>query len=600
MAEKLDLSKNAGLLRRLFGDGFRKQAPLYGIAVVSMIVVAVMTALAAWIMRDIVNETIIGKSVDRVFAIAIAVAAIFIAKGVATYVQGYFLSKAGNRIIAEQQRKLFDHYLAQDIRFFQASSSSDLLIRITHNAQSARAVIDVIVTAFVRDLLTLLGLFAVMVIQQPVLSIAALALAPIALFGVRALLGRARRYMARELTAITQIMQTVKEATDGIRVVKAFSLEPLLKARMDVAVRDVEKHANRITRLEAATGPIMETLAGFAIAGMLALSAVLVLKYGHTPGELMSFITALLLAYDPAKRLARMRVSIETGLVGVKSMFDVLDQPIMLSERSDAVALKPGPGAVDFHGVDFSFTDGKAVLAGIDVRFEPGKTTALVGPSGAGKSTVVNLVMRLYDPDKGTVSIDGQDLKATTFDSLRRKIAYVGQEAFLFSGTVRYNIALGDQGATEEEIVAAAKAANAHEFILNLPQGYDSVLTEGGANLSGGQRQRLTIARAILRNAEILILDEPTSALDAESEALIQTAMDRLTRNRTTIVIAHRLSTIARADRIIVMNQGRVVESGTQKDLLAADGLYKRLFEMQLNAGNTESRTPGEMAAIDE
>jgi len=570
------------LLYRLFRESFRSQARNYVYAIIAMIVVAATTAGSAWIMRDIVNEMVISKNIEKVFAIAVAIAAIFVGKGVATYGQSYYLSKAGNRIIADAQKRLFDHYLAQGAGFFEKVVSSDLLIRITHNAQAARAIIDTIVVSFARDLFTLIGLVLVMVLQQPMLALLSLAFGPLALIGVRALLRKARKYMTQELTSLGHIVQTVQETTAGIRVIKAFSLENLLRGRMDKAVRDVEKQANRIARLEAATSPIMETLAGLAIASMLALSGVLVLKYGQTPGELMSFITALLLAYEPAKRLARMRVSIETGMVGVRAMFELLDHPLTIVEAPDAQPLPDGPGEVRLERLTFSYRDGHPILRNVDLVFPAGRTTALVGHSGAGKSTIINLVMRLYDPDKGRVTIDGHDLRRVTFESLRDRIAYVGQDAFLFAGTIRHNIALGRRGATEADIEAAARAANAHDFITAMPQGYDTEVGEGGGRLSGGQRQRVTIARAILRGAPILILDEPTSALDSESEGLIRDALEQLSVGRTTIVIAHRLSTVASADHIIVMERGRVAEQGGRDELLRRNGPFQRLFGGQL------------------
>jgi ATP-binding cassette, subfamily B, bacterial MsbA len=574
-------SFDKSLLMRLFKDSFRKQIRNYSFAIVSMILVAVTTAASAWIMRDIVNEMIISKDLQKVLSIAAMVFFIFTIKGAAAYMQAYYMSKAGNRIIAEKQQELYSHILAQDATYFQKHQSSDLLTRITYNAQAARNVVEILVASFVRDSLTLIGLVAVMVIQQPFLALGALAFGPIALFGVRILVKKARHYMKLELSSLGQLMHIVQETTRGIRVVKSFALEPMLKGRMDKAVRDIEKQSNRMARLEAATSPIMETLAGIAIAGMLALSGVLVLRYGQTPGELMSFITALLLAYEPAKRLARMRVTLEGGMVGVRGLFELLDHPIALQEKPDAVPLKVTKGAIAVDNLSFSYVAGTPVLNSLTASFKPGKMTAIVGPSGSGKSTIINLVMRLFDPDNGSIRIDGQDLRDVTFATLREAIAYVGQDTFLFTGTVRDNIALGRQTASEEEIIAAAKAANAHEFILSLAEGYDTQVGDGGGNVSGGQRQRITIARAILRDAPILILDEPTSSLDSESELAIAEALERLSKGRTTIIIAHRLSTISRADDVKVLEHGRLVEEGSPRDLFEKKGRFEQLFASQ-------------------
>lgn len=578
-----------GLLLRLLRENFKKHALWYAIATVAMLVTAAMTSLSAWIMRDIVNEMVVSRDIGRVMNIAIAVAVIFIVKGIATFIQGYYLGQAGNSIVAEQQRRIYDHLLRQGVSFFQNMPASELLVRVTHNAQAARAVIDTIVTSFVRDLFSLLGLVAVMFYQQPILSLVSLVIGPMAIIGVTLLLKRVRRIMELELASLGQIVQIVQETVIGIRVIKTFSLEKKMAVSMNKAVSDVERRANSIVRLESATSPIMETLSGLAIAGVIALSGVLVLEHGGTPGELMSFITALLLAYEPAKRLARMRIGIEAGLTGVRMMFEVLDHPITLRQAEDAVTLPTGKGQIDFKAVRFAYSGDHTILHDIDLNFPPGKMTALVGPSGSGKSTIINLILRLYDPTKGAVEIDGVDIRGVTFASLRERMSYVGQDTFLFAGTIMHNIALGKPGATKDEIIEASKAANAHDFIMTLPKGYDTNVGDNGGNLSGGQKQRIAIARAMLRDSQILILDEATSALDSETEALVSDALQRLTAGRTTIVIAHRLSTIAKADKIIVMEEGRVAEEGTQRELLAKGGLYHRLYSYQFLSDDDET-----------
>ncbi len=572
------------LLARLFKENFKKHVGWYSAAIAAMVVVAGTTSLSAWIMRDIVNSVYLKQGFDVVLKIAFAVATIFIVKGLATFVQSYYLSKAGNSIVAEQQRKIYDRLLKQGVSFFQNLPSSELLIRVTYNAQAARSVIDTIVTSFIRDLLSLVGLIIVMFAQNFLLSAISMIIGPIAILSVRLVLRRVRKIMEAELASLGEIVNVVQETSIGVRVIKAFSLEKLMRQRMNKAVSDVEQRANGIAKLEAATSPIMETLSGLAIAVVIAVSGYTVLEKGGSPGDLMAFITALLLAYEPAKRLARMRVQIEGGMIGVRMMFEVLDAPLTLAEKKDAQPLPKASGNVELKNVSFEYVANQPVLKDVSVLFEGGKMTALVGPSGSGKSTIINLMMRLYDPQSGSVEINGMDLRDVSFASLREHVSYVGQETFLFSGTVKHNISVGRDNATDEEVIAAAKAANAHDFIMNMPDGYDSKLGENGSGLSGGQRQRVAIARAMLRDADILILDEATSALDSESEALVRDALERLTFNKTSIVIAHRLSTINRADKIVVMDNGQVVEQGSRRELLATDGLYKRLHSIQFDA----------------
>jgi ATP-binding cassette subfamily B protein len=581
-AERLFPALNDSLLWRLLRENVSEQRKYYGISVIAMVVVAATTSSVAWIMRYIVDAMTIPENRGMVFLVSMAVAVIFFVKGMATYVQVVSLTRAGNRIVARQQIRLYDKLLRQGVSFFNLTESSDLLMRVTQSAQMARAVIDIIVTSFVRDLLTLIGLVTVMLIQQPVLTAVSLLIGPAAIFGVRLLLRKVRQIMEQEMASLAEIIKVIQETSTGIRIIKAFALEERMASRMNSAVRQVEKRSNAIARLEAITSPLMDTLSGLAIAAVVALSAVNLFGVeGTTPGQLMSFVTALLMAYEPAKRLSRMRVSIEAGMVGVRMMFTLLDAPETLSEGPGAKALPKGPGAIDFRGVQFGYGKDRPVLQDLSLRFEAGKTTALVGPSGGGKSTILNLIMRMYDPDKGAVCIDGTDLRGVTFASLRDMISFVGQDTFLFSASVAENIRFGSPGATDEQVIAACKAANAHDFIEGLPQGYATQVGENGAFLSGGQKQRLAIARAILRDAPILLLDEATSALDSTSEALVQEAIQRLTEGRTTVVIAHRLSTVLGADKICVIEAGTLAEQGSVSDLLARGGAFRRLYDQQ-------------------
>ncbi|WP_336287640.1 MULTISPECIES: ABC transporter ATP-binding protein [unclassified Bartonella] len=582
MVKKQISSFDRHLIIRLLRENFRKHARWYGAAIFSMIIISCTTAASAWIIRDVVNYIIDAQNFSMIVLTSSIIAFIFILKGISTFAQTYFLSKAGNSIVAEQQRKIYARLMEQGVSFYQNNTSSDLLVRVTHNATAARNIIDTIITTFVRDLLSVSGLLLVMFIQNFALIAITLIVGPLAFLGVRITLKHVRHLMEKELLSLGEIIKIVQESTIGIQVIKAFSLEELMKKRMNKAVCDVEKQANNIATLEAITHPMMETLAGIAIAGIICFSGYLAKQRAGVQGELMSFIVALLLAYDPAKRLANVRVKIESGLVNIRTMYEILDHPLTVTEHEEAKDLDKTQGAICFENVSFAYMDNQMVLKDINLEIEPRKMTALVGPSGSGKSTFINLIMRLYDPTQGRILINGQDIRYITFRSLRNLMAYVGQDTFLFQGTIKYNIGLGKEGASDDDIIKAAKTANAHDFIMDLPNGYDTQIGDNGNNLSGGQKQRLAIARAMLHDSEILILDEATSALDSHTEAQVSKALHHLTKGRTTIIIAHRLSTIAHADKIVVIQNGQLIEQGTQKELLEKEnGFYKKLHNIQ-------------------
>lgn len=574
----------SGYMGRLVGESFYAQGGLYGVAILAMIAVAVTTAGSAYMMEYIVDAMTSPELRGWAHVIALGVVLLFLTKAVASYIQAVFLARAGNRIVAQQQEKLYRKLVRHGVSFFSTNESSDLLMRTTNGAQSARGLIDVLVTGFVRDALTLVGLIVVMVYQQPVLSVMFFVVGPVALLGVRYLLKSVRSIMQAEFKSLAEIIRVLQETSAGIKVIKVFALEDRMIDRMETAIRKVEQRSNDIARLQAIASPLMEFLAGLAVAGVLIVSTMGIAGTEQpTAGQLMSFITALLMAYEPAKRLSRMRVQIETCMVGVGLLFSLLDQEDTMVESPRARDLSDGPGQITLRNVTFGYQGTVPVIDNMSATFEAGKTTALVGQSGGGKSTLFGLIMRFYDPDQGSVEIDGQDLRDVSFASLRRKISYVGQDTFLFSASVMDNLRCSAPEASDEEVIAAARAAHAHQFITDLPQGYETPVGENGTFLSGGQKQRIAIARAILRKAEILLLDEATSALDAESESLVKEALDALTQDVTVIVIAHRLSTVLEADKIIVIQDGAIAEQGNLDQLMQKNGPFKNLFDQQFN-----------------
>ncbi len=574
---------------RLVSERWRTYAPLYAVAFFFMFVVSGATAMSAWLMKDVVNLIFVDRKVDALVWLPAVVVGIFTAKGFASYFQEVILARIGNRMVAETQTQMFDHLLRQDLDFYQRFASSELITRLTLNAQATREAVNLLATSLGRDLFTMIGLIGVMVAQQPVMfAICALG-APIGILVQKKLVSRVRKVARNQVLSFGDIVKTMRETAQGIRVVKAFTLEPEMKARMDHSIGAVEQVNNKIVAVNAGVNPLIDTLGGFAVAGVIFYAGWRSLAYNETPGEFFSFVTALLMAYEPARRIARLQVKLGQSCIGVQMMFDMIDSKPLLIDRPNAVALKVPHGQIRLETVSFGYKPGTPVLRDMTLEAEPGKTTALVGLSGSGKTTIMNLIMRFWDPERGAVLIDGRDIREVTLQSLRMQVALVSQDVFLFDGSIRENIAAGIENAGEEAVIAAAKAAYAHHFIQSMPAGYDTQVGELGGQLSGGQRQRISIARAFLKNAPIILLDEPTSALDSESEQAIQRALMQLTERRTTLVIAHRLATVLNADRIHVIENGRLAESGTHRELLAIGGLYSRLYDIQYAQADREA-----------
>ena len=393
---------------------------------------------------------------------------------------------------------------------------------------------------------------------------------------------RIRKIANAEFLSSVRVISTLQEAILGNKLIKAYNLEPHMSNRFDEAIHTVEKRANKMAVVSARTAPLMESMGGIAIACIVFYGGYRNLVHGQDASSLLAFLTALLLAYEPIKRIARMNVSLQSALVGVQMLYDVLDADYGIPEHPQAQALRIHKGDIILRNVSFAYRPGQPVINQVSLSCPGGDVTALVGPSGSGKSTIFNLIERFYGAEAGSIEIDGQDLCRVTTASLRREISIVSQDTFLFSDTLRNNIRFARPDATDEEIEQAARAAFAHEFIMDLPHGYDTEVGENGGNLSGGQRQRISIARAFLKNAPILLLDEATSALDSESEQQIQRAFDRLMQGRTTLVIAHRFSTIRNARKIHVLQAGRLVASGSHQQLISdPESLYSHLYRLQ-------------------
>jgi len=578
------------LIRRLLTEQGRVHWRKYAVAFVLMAVAAGCTAASAYLIGDVINQAYVNRSLRGIVTLGVITVILFTVKGLATYGHSVMLSRIGNRIVADNQRAVFAKLVTEGLGFFSERHSTEFIARLSTGAASATQVINLLITSVGRDLFSLIGLVTVMVVQDPLMSFFSFVVAPPAFFVLRKLIRRIYSIARSQFHGGTRIIETLQETLQGIRIVKAFTLEEIMRQRFDKNVAAVEYEANKMARVSNRASPLMETLGGCAIAMAITYGGYRVIETGATPGQFFSFIAAFLLAYEPAKRLARLNIELNSALVGVRILFEVIDSPPSEPLDGNKPDLQIKNARLAFDDVQFAYRSDEPVLRGMSFVAEPGKLTALVGPSGGGKSTIFNLILRFYDAERGKITIDEQDIAQRSRHSLRQHIAYVGQDVFLFRATIRENIEFGKPGASEDEIMAAAKAAYAHDFIISFPRGYDTPVGEHGLQLSGGQRQRVAIARALIRNAPIILLDEATAALDSESELQVREAMEHLCKGRTTLVIAHRLHTVSHADCIFVVEDGRAVESGRHDELLRVGGRYASFYRLQLK--EQEIRSP--------
>jgi ABC-type multidrug transport system fused ATPase/permease subunit len=572
------------IVRRLLSEYALPRWKAYAAALMWMAISAACLSVCAYLLGSVINQAYVSRNFSGVVLVAVASSILYVLKGLATYAQAVTMARIGNDITAENQYRLFDKLLGQNLAFFGDRHSSEFTARITYGASSVSSALAMLITALGRDALTLSGLIFVMFVQSPTLSMLGLFIMIPSVLTVRHLIKRVRELASREFSRSTSFIETLQETMQGLRVVKALSLEGEMRRSFQEDIASVQQAANKLAQVTNRSTPMMETLAGLAIGVVLTYGGYRVIFQNESPGQFISFITAFLLAYEPGKRIARLNVNLNSVLVGVKVLFEILDLPNRVNDR-DRPDLKVDEGRIVLDSVKFAYRANNPVLRGLSLCAEPGQITALVGPSGGGKSTIFSLLLRFYDVQDGGISIDGQHIGRMSEKSLRQQIAYVSQDIFLFRGSIRKNIALGRADASEEEIIAAAHAAHAHEFISQFPAGYDTPVGEHGLQLSGGQRQRIAIARAFIRNAPIILLDEPTASLDGESESYVQDTIRRLSEGRTTLVIAHRLYTIMHADMIYVIEDGAAVESGRHEDLLRRENRYAKFFLRQFGDG---------------
>jgi subfamily B ATP-binding cassette protein MsbA len=544
-----------------------------------------LAALIKTIFDDVLQDR------SQLGTVAWAIVGLNLLKGLGSYGSSYLMAWVGQRVVMDVRNALYTHILGQSASFFSARSTGELMSRINNDVGQVQQAVSETAGDLARETLALVGFSALLFYYDAWLAIFCIISAPLVVYPLVRLGQRVRRTTRRSQEALQHLSHVSAEAFTGHRIVKAFGNEPKESERFARAGYLLFRTNMKVTAALSSLPPLMELLGGFGMAGALWYGSREIATGQLTIGELTSFIATLFLMYGPAKKLSRVNANLQQAIAASERIFEMLDTHTEVVEKPAAPPLAPFTRSIEFRDVTFSYDEHRRILRGVSFTVEAGQMIAIVGRSGAGKTTLVNLLPRFYDVTGGAILIDGIDVRDVTLASLRRQIGIVTQETVLFDDSIANNIAYGAPNSAHAEIEAAARAANAHDFIQTLPDGYNTAIGERGQRISGGQRQRLAIARALLRNAPILVLDEATSALDAESELLVQEALGNLMMNRTSFVIAHRLSTIRRADAIIVLERGKIVEVGRHDELLARPaGAYAALYQMQVLEGRTAER----------
>jgi subfamily B ATP-binding cassette protein MsbA len=549
-------------------------------AMACMVCVSAASAASAFLVKPVLDDVFFKKDLMMLKLIPLAIVGIFILKGLFDYGQGYLMSFVGQRIITDLREKIYHHVQSLALPFFTKNPTGVLMSRILNDVNLVQGAVTDAVTGLLKDIFTIIGLVFVVFYRDWQLALIALVVFPVAIYPIVKFGRKLRSYSTHTQTTMADLSTMLLETISGTRIVKAFNMENYERRRFSKINEKLFRIIVKSFRVRAVSHPLMETLGGLGIAAIVFYGGYNVIHGTATPGTFFSFLAALLMLYEPVKRLSNVNNSIQQGLAGASRIFEILDTVPEIRNKPGARDLGQIREGIEFQNVSFKYEE-NWVLKNINLQIKTGEAVAFVGSSGGGKTTLVNLVPRFYDVNSGRLLIDGQDIRDLTVESLRGKIAIVTQQTILFNDTVENNIAYGNIGQPYEKIVEAAEAAFAHNFIRNLPEGYKTLIGEQGVKLSGGERQRLSIARALLKNAPILILDEATSSLDSESEVEVQKALDFLMRGRTTLVIAHRLSTIRKADRIIVLSNGGIVEEGKHEELLQREGEYRKLYMLQ-------------------
>jgi len=555
------------------------------LAMICMLVMAGAKSAIPFLIKPVVDDIFINKDVGMLKLIPLAVIALFLMLGFAIYCQEYLMNYVGQNIIRRLRNRLYDRIQDLPISFFQKEKTGVLMSRVTNDVNIIKNMVSSAVTGSLRDFFTVIGLTFVIFYRDWKMALVAVVILPLAFFPIVVLGRKLRKVTTHTQEAMADLTSTLHETFAGNKIIKAFGMESYEKERFFKKTLKLFKLELKGVRFKALASPVMEFLGGLGVAFVIWYGGYKVITGTSTAGTFFSFMAAVMMLYTPVKRLSRLNNIIQQGLAGTDRVFDILESESDIQEISNPVKFKCGPHRVIFKNVYFKYDD-VMILKDINLDVRPGEILAFVGMSGGGKTSIVNLIPRFYDVSKGVILIDDIDIKDASISSLRNQIAIVTQEPILFNDTVRNNIAYGNQNASDKDIENAARAAYAYEFIQNFPDGFDTNIGELGGRLSGGEKQRICIARALLKDAPILILDEATSSLDAESETLVQKALENLMKGRTTFVIAHRLSTVGYADRIAVIVDGGILEEGKHEELISRKGEYFKLYQMQLSSGN--------------
>jgi len=566
----------------------KPHASKFILAMFCMLVVGATTSALAFLVKPALDEIFLKRNSDMLVWIPVAVIVIYLIKGGCNYTQTILMSFIGQRVVADLRNNLYRRMQMQSLSFFTKNPTGILMSRITSDVGYVQGAVSEAVTSLLKDSFTLICLVFVIFYRDWQLAIIAMFVFPLTIYPIAKFGRKMRNIATRTQVTIGSLTTLLQETISGTRIVKAFSMEEYENRRFAKENEHLFKLALKSVSVSAVSSPFMEFLGGIGIAAIIFYGGYQVIKGVSTPGTFFSFLTALIMLYEPVKRLTNVNNTIQQGIAGAVRVFSIIDIVPDIRNEADAAELPKISRGIDIRDVTFRYEE-TPVLKNINLSIKAGEVVAFVGMSGGGKTTLVNLIPRFYDVSQGQILIDGHDIRHVTIESLRGQIGIVTQQTILFNDTVRNNIAYGNIEKTDDDIIQAAKAANAHDFIMNLPKGYNTVIGEQGAKLSGGERQRISIARALLKDAPILILDEATSSLDTEAEIEVQDALEYLMKGRTTLIIAHRLSTIRNANRILVLANGEIVEEGTHESLLEKRGEYFKFYSMQFKDENRNS-----------